>query len=716
MAKTCNSASHDPPSIPQNPPSIPQHPKIPQTPENPTLPHQDVILQQLSCLSTRLDEMDATIKQQNKSESSKGKEISGSKGSYWGDGRDEEHDVPWWMKSATRRPHTKMEFPKFEGGDPRGWILKAEKYFRYYQTLDELKVDIAVMYLEELVKALNENYGPAEFQNPDEFLCDVQQLGSVQEYRQEFAKRAARVKNWPEHCLLGLFLRRLKPELKADVRVHKPRSVYKAMSLALEFEQNNKSHETPPQSSQPSSSQQTQQARTNSRPWDTERQQRISKGLCFRCNERFAPGHRCKTTSLTLMEIDDAGNPIDEAAAESDCNEQAEEAEVTFHAILGNTISTTMKLNGTLGSHKVLILVDSGSTHNFISSQFVNKLQLPTQKVSPFGVKIGNDVVLGIRWLASLNTVRANWNEMFLIFNLNGKQYKLQGVVNGSHATPSFQYLSRESEITVGTTPLYFQKGVDVDRSKIQSVLQWPTPVNVKELRGFLGLTGYYRRFVQNYGQIARPLTDLTKKNAFHWSPAAELAFNTLKQALTTVPVLQMPNFSTTFTIKSTYDRELLALVLALQKWKHYLMGKHFIVRTDHSSLQCLLKQRATTTEQQRLLIKLLPFDFTIVHKSGKQNSGADALSRRPQHADFLALSLPHPMDFANWRDALYADPFTRKIMEELTLHSTSHAHFHLANNKLYYKDKLVVPEDTNLRQKLLFEAHNTAIAGHGGY
>ncbi|KAF7841564.1 retrotransposon gag domain, Retroviral aspartyl protease [Senna tora] len=582
MVTNRNSASHDPPSIPQNPPSIPQHPEIPQTPENPPIPHQDAILQHLPHLSTRLDEMDVTIKQQNKYESSKGKEISGSKGSYWGDDCDEEHDVSWWMKSATRRPHTKMEFPKFEGGDPRGWILKAKKYFRYYQTPDELKVDIAAMYLEgdalDLFAWINTEHTILYWEEL--------QLGSVQEYRQEFAKHATKVKNWPKHCLLQLFLRGLKPELKADVRVHKPRSVYKAMSLALEFEQKpalvkgpkpstwpnisnptSSSNYTPranlpnkqqqiardtPQSSQPSSLQQTQQARTNSRPWETERQQRISKGLCFLCNERFAPGHRCKTTSLTLMEIDDAGNPIDETATELDSNEQAEEAEVTFHAILGNTISTTMKWNGTLGSHKVLILVDSGYTHNFISSQFVNKLQLPTQKVSPFGVQIGNseiikydsvcenlkieiqglqiiqdfypfsmsgaDVVLGIRWLASLNTVRANWNEMFLIFNLNGKQCKLQGVVNRSHATP-FQYLSKESEITVGTTPLYLQKGTTAALFK-------------------------------NYGQIARPLTDLTKKNAFHWSPAAKSAFNTLKQALTIVPVLQMPNFSTTFTVE----------------------------------------------------------------------------------------------------------------------------------------------------------------------
>ena len=149
-----------------------------------------------------------------------------------------------------------MEFPKFEKGDPRGWIIKAEKYFRYYQTPEELKVDVASMYLEgealdlfawinserplidwdDLVRLFQENFGPTEFQNPDEHLCGIKQTGTVHEYRQEFASRASRVLNWSEHSLLGVFLNGLKDELKADVRIQKPRSVYKAMSLATQYE------------------------------------------------------------------------------------------------------------------------------------------------------------------------------------------------------------------------------------------------------------------------------------------------------------------------------------------------------------------------------------------------------------------------------------------------------------------------------------------------
>lgn len=232
-----------------------------------------------------------------------------------------------------------------------------------------------LLYWEELVKALQENYGPAEFQNPDEHLCSIRQLRTVQEYRQEFAKRSARVKNWPEHCLLGVFLNGLKEELKAHVRIHKPRSVHKAMSLALEFK--HKAHFNWHKASQwPNSSkfnpapnfslevfsnqignQLASQATTSTPPstrqlltraWDIEKQNRISKGLCFSCNEKFAPGHRYKTVSLTLLELANGDEPAEDAPVDNNDMEPvaADLAEISFHAIQGKNSGSTMKLQG----------------------------------------------------------------------------------------------------------------------------------------------------------------------------------------------------------------------------------------------------------------------------------------------------------------------------------------------------------------------------------
>ncbi|MCI25664.1 hypothetical protein A2U01_0046855 [Trifolium medium] len=90
-----------------------------------------------------------------------------------------------------------------------------------------------------------------------------------------------------------------------------------------------------------------------------------------------------------------------------------------------------------------------------------------------------------------------------------------------------------------------------MDANKVKDVLAWPKPTNVKQLRGFLGLTGYYRRFIKSYAQIASPLTELLKKDGFHWNDDAEAAFHKLKQAITTAPVLGLPDFSEPFILET---------------------------------------------------------------------------------------------------------------------------------------------------------------------
>jgi hypothetical protein len=167
---------------------------------------------------------------------------------------------------------------------------------------------------------------------------------------------------------------------------------------------------------------------------------------------------------------------------------------------------------------------------------------------------------------------------------------------------------------------------------------------------GFLGLIRYYQKFIRKYGEIAKPLTQLLKKDAFGWSPLAEHAFEELKKAMTRAPILALPDFSKGFVVEcdacesgigavlmqerrpiayfsqalqgrnlqlSTYEKEMLALVKAVQKWRLYLLGSHFVIRTDHQSLQYLWQQAITTTAQQKWLVKLLGYDFSIEYKKG---------------------------------------------------------------------------------------------------
>ncbi|KAD2393285.1 hypothetical protein E3N88_40262 [Mikania micrantha] len=275
-------------------------------------------------------------------------------------------------------------------------------------------------------------------------------------------------------------------------------------------------------------------------------------------------------------------------------------------------------------------------------------------------------------------------------------------------------------------------------------------PATVKAVRGFLGLTGYYRWFVRNYGILARPLTTLTKKDGFQWTDIESAAFEMLKQALVTAPVLRLPDFSIPFTVecdassegvgailiqddhpiayfskgfalstrfKSAYDRELLALVLDVQKWNHYLLGRHFFIRTDHFTLKYLLEQRVTTSEKQRLLLKLMPYDFTIINRSGKENRGADALSRRPRQADLLTLAAaPFCSDIMDIYAGLGMDPYTKDIMASLATDPNSVPGFTMVGQSLLYKGHLVVPDHLDLRARILHEAHSTPMAGHGGF
>ncbi|XP_022869439.1 uncharacterized protein LOC111388860 [Olea europaea var. sylvestris] len=172
----------------------------------------------------------------------------------------------------------------------------------------------------------------------------------------------------------------------------------------------------------------------------------------------------------------------------------------------------------------------------------------------------------------------------------------------------------------------------------------YKTPVNIQQLRSFLSLTGYYRRFVKNYATIAAPLTSLLQKYAFIWSPAADEAFEQLKSAMTQTPVLALPNFEQPFTREtdasekklnskiqqaSTYIRELYAITEAVAKWRQYLLGRKFLIKTNHKSIRESMSQMIQTPEQHRFLVKLIGFNFEIVYNPGANNCVADALSRK---------------------------------------------------------------------------------------
>ena len=209
---------------------------------------------------------------------------------------------------------------------------------------------------------------------------------------------------------------------------------------------------------------------------------------------------------------------------------------------------------------------------------------------------------------------------------------------------------------------------VHTDPKKIACIADWPTPSSVKEVRSFLGLCSYYRRFIADYSHLAKPLTRLTEKNyKFNWTKECVEAFEKLKQMLTTAPILAHPDFSQPFILDTDASdlaigsvlsqkidnkervlayasrtlskaehkycatrKELLALVYFVKYFRHYLYGREFTVRTDHGSLRWLMNFKNPEGQVARWLEVLSTYTFTVEHRPGRLHGNADSLSRKP--------------------------------------------------------------------------------------
>ncbi|KAJ1703813.1 hypothetical protein LUZ63_003592 [Rhynchospora breviuscula] len=310
--------------------------------------------------------------------------------------------------------------------------------------------------------------------------------------------------------------------------------------------------------------------------------------------------------------------------------------------------------------------------------------------------------------------------------------------------------------------------GVATDPKKIEAMCNWPSPRTVKELRGFLGLTGYYRKFVKNYGIIAKPLTDQLKKNSFHWNDKAEMAFNTLKSAMASAPVLAMPDFTQPFVLEtdacdkgigavlmqnrqplaylskslgpksiglSTYEKEFLALLTAVQKWKHYLIGGQFIIKTDQIALKHLLEQRVNHAMQHKGLCKLMGMDYKIEYKRGVDNKVADALSRREVHpetemqavagvhpevqsgvqAEMQAVTELIPQWVEELKSSYIGDEWAQELQNKWENEELDKDKYSFQQGLFRYKNRLCVGATNGWRIRLVREVHSTCIGGHSG-
>ena len=308
--------------------------------------------------------------------------------------------------------------------------------------------------------------------------------------------------------------------------------------------------------------------------------------------------------------------------------------------------------------------------------------------------------------------------------------------------------------------------GIHTNAGLVKAIKEWPRPTKQKDVQQFIGLAQFYHQYINNFADIALPLTDLLGEGVpFSWNSDREKAFATLKDAISKAPVLRIfdPELPTTvetdasgfalgavlfqtdkngearpvaFTSRKlnsaernypTHEQELLAVIHALRTWRYYLDGTHFIVYTDHATLRHFPTQPKLTRRQARWMELLQEYDFDFKYKRGTDNIVPDALSRRPDHQE----PDPPPLDI-NTLDITLDTGLRQRLIDsyqhdsrlgpiyESCLQGSCPPCYSLVDKLLCITRKgitlVCIPQKSDIRLSLLHDAHDSAIAGHLGF
>jgi len=319
-------------------------------------------------------------------------------------------------------------------------------------------------------------------------------------------------------------------------------------------------------------------------------------------------------------------------------------------------------------------------------------------------------------------------------------------------------------------------QGVEMQREKVEGVLNWPTPRNVKKVQKFLGLANYYRRFIKDFAKIAAPLHVLVRKEQkWKWEKEQEEAFGKLKEAFMMEPVLAIPDIDREMRVEADasdyatgrvlslkgedgkwrpvafiskslntternyeiHDKEMLAVIRCLEAWRHYLEGAklEFEIWTDHKNLQYFMTSQKLNQRQARWALYLSRFSFTLKHVPGKSMGKADGLSRRLDwqegvERDNEDQTLIKPewvrgvemlVEEGNLRERIKkvqeGDERVVKAVEELKkagVKTLRDEEWEIEDGVVLKEGRIYVPEG-KLRGEVIRLHHDTPVGGHGG-
>ncbi|KAH9696704.1 hypothetical protein KPL71_023279 [Citrus sinensis] len=364
----------------------------------------------------------------------------------------------------------KLDFPKYSGDDPTEWVNRVTQFFYYQETSEDQRVVLASYHLEgkanqwwQWLRRAYQEYGQAVTWNT--FVEEMHLHG------------------------------RLKPKISEEIRLFRPKTLKEAISLArMKDEQITRQRKLirPTFANRTATTSPIVNKNSPATPfkrltWE-EMQRRRAQGLCFNCNEKFTAGRRCTKAQLLILEADGESKETLEAVP---TKEASYDPNIIFYALTGWTAPQTMRVKEKIGPYEIIVLIDSGSTHNFISTRLANLLKLLIIPTAAFPVKVANgeklacqgkfekiqiliqdisfsltvyalpisglDLVLGIQWLEELGTVECNWKSLTMNFNWNNRPRHLQGLNPQSLQTATITEVNKEIKQGHETFAICFQ-------------------------------------------------------------------------------------------------------------------------------------------------------------------------------------------------------------------------------------------------------------------
>ncbi|KAG2701180.1 hypothetical protein I3760_06G032300 [Carya illinoinensis] len=468
----------------------------------------------------------------------------------------------------TQELSVRVDFPSFHGEDPNGWIYKVNHFFSFHNTLPQHKVRLASFHMEgqalvwfqnmeemgafpdwdSFTRALSMRFGPSVYDDPMASLAKLHQTGSVEDYKTRFENLSNRLKGLPKSVQLSCFLSGLKEEIRVTVTMFNPTNLIAAYNLARLQEQNvalaRRYHRTPilpsnePRLLKTPPSVHFEPPKGAVKPQlpvhkinQAQMKDRREKGLCYHCDSKWSPGHKCQKPKLYILEEvwEDSSDKtiwdkpeLEPAVATLALSTVEPIPEISLHAITGSLNPCTMRVKGKVGSQWATILIDTGSTHNFLDPAVVIKGQLPINQERRVRVRVAS----GEQLLSEGESVQTRFNIQGISFVDNMHVLVLAGGLgsilwNFESLIMKFTYQNKEVEIKGLAASQLIEEGDGNKKHKLETrgvllqLLQEPEPYGALQEKGLLQdvLQAYADVFSDPKGLPPPPLNLMTMQS-----------------------------------------------------------------------------------------------------------------------------------------------------------------------------------------------------------